>query len=314
MTAFYNEIEPYPLAWLANLQAADLIMKGPIDGRSIRDLRPEDLEGHTRAHFFAGVAGWDLALQLAGWPAEREVWTGSCPCQPFSGASHKRRGFDDERHLWPDFFRLIEARRPAVVLGEQVATADGLAWLDLVFDDLEGAGYTCRAYDLCSAGVGAPTIRQRLWWRADRMGDTGQPGLEGHTGDGHGAPGRALEAGPAAAAGGAGGLVHTDGKGWPPGWSAARAAGDRRISAPAGSADGAVPTHGFWALADWLLCRDPGAPRWRPVEPGTFPLAPRLSAKLEQLRTLQIHSWGNAINPQVAAAFIRLTELEVNHP
>ena len=122
--------------------------------------------GYTQCHFFAGIGIWSYALRLAGWPDDREVWTGSCPCQPFSAAG-KGEAFDDERHLWPEFFRLIEARRPVVCFGEQVASIDGLAWLDLVQSDLDHAGYTCGAVDLCAAGFGAPHRRQRLYWVAD---------------------------------------------------------------------------------------------------------------------------------------------------
>ena len=113
-------------------------------------------------HFFAGIGVWSYALRLAGWPDNRPVWTGSCPCQPFSSAG-KGAGFTDERHLWPEFFRLIRECRPATVFGEQVASKDGLAWLDLVQNSLESAGYACGALDTCAAGVGAPHIRQRLY-------------------------------------------------------------------------------------------------------------------------------------------------------
>jgi hypothetical protein len=87
--------------------------------------------------------------------SDRPVWTGSCPCQPFSAAG-KSGGFDDERHLWPAFHYLISQCRPNVVFGEQVASKDGLAWLDLVQADLEGTGYAVGAVDTCAAGFGAP--------------------------------------------------------------------------------------------------------------------------------------------------------------
>lgn len=86
-------------------------------------------------------------------------------CQPFSAAG-KRKGTADERHLWPAFFHLIRQCRPVTVFGEQVASKDGLSWLDLVSSDLEGAGYACGAVDTCAAGFGAPHIRQRLYWVA----------------------------------------------------------------------------------------------------------------------------------------------------
>jgi DNA (cytosine-5)-methyltransferase 1 len=169
--AYYNEIEPYAAEWLRNLIKKGLIADGEVDERSIVDVRSAELSGFRQCHFFAGIGVWSYALRLAGWPDDREVWTGSCPCQPFSAAG-KRQGTADERHLWPEFYRLISERRPAVVFGEQVASADGLAWFDTVSADMEGAGYAIGAADLCAAGVGAPHIRQRLWFVGERMADT----------------------------------------------------------------------------------------------------------------------------------------------
>jgi site-specific DNA-cytosine methylase len=122
MTALYNEIEPFAVAWLRELIAAGLIADGIVDDRPIQELKPSDVEGFTQVHFFAGIGGWSYALRLAGWPDNRAVWTGSCPCQPFS-ASGRKRGFDDSRHLWPEWYRLIDACRPPVIFGEQVCSA-----------------------------------------------------------------------------------------------------------------------------------------------------------------------------------------------
>ena len=87
------------------------------------------------------------------------------PRQPFSVAG-KKGGHEDERHLWPVWFDLIRERRPPVVFGEQVASRDGLDWLDAVQADLEAANYAVGALDLCAAGVGAPHIRQRVFFVA----------------------------------------------------------------------------------------------------------------------------------------------------
>lgn len=146
-----------------------LIPRGEIDTRSIRDVQPGDLTGFVQCHFFAGIAGWAYALELAGWPTDRPVWTGSCPCQPFSAAG-KRKGVEDERHLWPEFRRLIAECNPPKVFGEQVASKDGRVWLAGVRADLEALGYAVGAADLCAAGIGAPHIRQRLFWMADADG------------------------------------------------------------------------------------------------------------------------------------------------
>ena len=173
MSALYNEIEPYAAAWLGNLSDAGHIARGGVDVRSIRELRSTDVVGATQFHTFAGLGAWSYALRLAGWPDDRPVWTGSCPCQPFSGAG-AGLGFADERHLWPEWFRLIRECRPPVVFGEQVASGAGLAWLDVVRADLEGEGYAVGAADLCAASVGAPHIRQRLFFVAERMADAGK--------------------------------------------------------------------------------------------------------------------------------------------
>lgn len=163
MTAYYNEIDKHAAAWLRELIKQGHIADGVVDERSIEDVLPADLAEFTQCHFFAGIGGWSYALRLAGWPDGKPVWTGSCPCQPFSAAG-KGAGFADERHLWPAFFHLIQQCRPAIVFGEQVATA--LDWLDLVQTDMEATGYAFGAADLCAASVGAPHIRQRLYWAA----------------------------------------------------------------------------------------------------------------------------------------------------
>nr|WP_241017124.1 DNA cytosine methyltransferase [Paraburkholderia sp. Ac-20342] len=142
------------------------IAPGDVDERSIEDVRPDDLRGYTHCHFFAGIGGWSIALRLTGWPDDRPVWTGSCPCQPFSAAG-KGAGFDDERHLWPFWHWLISERRPPIIFGEQVASKDVEPWIDLVSTDLEGLGYAFGADPFPSAGVGAPHIRDRAYFVAD---------------------------------------------------------------------------------------------------------------------------------------------------
>ena len=174
MTAYYNANDPRAAAWLRELIKAGHIAPGIVDERSIEDVVPTDLAGFTQCHFFAGIGVWSYALRLAGWPDGRPVWTGSCPCQPFSAAG-KGGGFADERHLWPVWFHLIGQCCPVTIFGEQVASKHGLAWFDLVQADMENTGYTCGAVDTCAAGFGAPHIRQRLYWVAD----TASQGLQG---------------------------------------------------------------------------------------------------------------------------------------
>ena len=164
--AYYNEIDPYASEWLRSLIRSGHIADGIVDERSISDVRPDELQEFTQCHFFAGIGVWSYALRSAGWEDDRPVWTGSCPCQPFSNAG-SRKGMADKRHLWPHWFHLIEQCRPSTVFGEQVASKDGLGWIDLVQADMEGADYAIGSFDLCSAGFGAPHIRQRLWFVAD---------------------------------------------------------------------------------------------------------------------------------------------------
>ena len=168
MSAYYNENDPYAAQWLRNLISAGAIAAGDVDERSIKEVQANDLKGYDRCHFFAGIGGWDLALNLAGW-GDAPVWTGSCPCQPFSGAG-LRKGAADERHLWPALYRLVAECEPATVFGEQVGSPLGREWLAAVRLDLEDLGYACGGADLCAAGVGAPHIRQRLFWVADSGG------------------------------------------------------------------------------------------------------------------------------------------------
>ena len=153
MTAYFNEVDPAAAAALRALIADKFIAPGDVDERSIEDVSPADLMGYTQCHFFAGQGVWSYALRLAGWPDDRPVWTGSCPCQPFSSAG-KGEGFADERHLWPAFHWLIQQCRPDIVFGEQVASKDGLGWLDLVSTDLEALDYAIGAVPFPAAGKG----------------------------------------------------------------------------------------------------------------------------------------------------------------
>ena len=163
MSAYYNEIDPYAAQWLRNLIAAGHIAPGDVDERSIRDVSPDDVRGYTQCHFFAGIGGWALALQIAEWPTDRPVWTGSCPCQPFSTAG-KQKGKADERHLWPEWLRLIRECRPSTIFGEQIASAIAYGWWDDVAADLENEGYACGTAVLPACSVGAPHKRDRLWF------------------------------------------------------------------------------------------------------------------------------------------------------
>lgn len=270
MTALYNENEPYAAEWLGNLIEAGHIASGEVDDRGIEDLTPEDINGATQFHAFAGIGVWSHALRLAGWSDDAPVWTGSCPCQPFSSAG-KRGGFDDERHLWPAWFDLIRECRPATIFGEQVAGPAGLAWLDAVLGDLEGIGYACGAADLAAASVGAPHIRQRLFFVA------------------HANKERRYAAEPAtrtprvmARQNFTQDVERNNGQ-------------DRRFVPDAASSS--------WSDLEWLPCTDGKA---RPTQPGIFPLVDGAPARVGRLR-----AYGNAIVAPLAAEFIRAVNDEM---
>lgn len=326
MSAYYNENDPFAAAWLRELIKAGLIADGEVDTRSILDVRADDLRGFTQCHFFAGIGGWSYALRLAGWPDDREVWTGSCPCQPFS-VGGKGEGFADERHLWPGWYWLIEQRRPRVVFGEQVESPLGRAWLDLVSTDLEAAHYACAAADLPVAGVGGPHIRQRLVWVADCESDHRRSEQQSCS-TRSGRPGSPRGGTPRRMADDDGERLSSQRRSSvPENINAPRGNDADRCSEVLGLEHGIVTrlerlsgdgdyclesrrlnadavrsiaetgaTRGTWSAADWILCRDNTI---RPIEPGTFPLAHGIPARVGRLR-----GYGNAIVPQVAQLFI----------
>ncbi len=302
---YYNDIET--AGWLRNLIDAGLIPPGEVDERSIIDVRPGDLRGFTQCHFFAGIGGWSEALRLAGWPTDRPVWTGSCPCQPFSTAG-KRKSLEDERHLWPEFYRLIRQCRPEYVFGEQVSGKPGLQWLDVVQDDLESSGYAIGSVTFPAGSVGAYHQRQRLYWVAKPTGERR-----------HGErvllqPGRQEQAGAEVAGGGdtavqvGGGLSSGHLANAPPaglqddgrpeehrGAGSEQQQDGRRRGAPGGA------SAGFW---DDIECRPFKDGKWRPVKPGIEVLAHGVQGRVAQLRGI-----GNAIVPQQAALFIEAASL-----
>ena len=283
--AYYNEIDPYAAQWLRNLIAAGLIAPGVVDERSIEDVTPDDLRGFSQVHFFAGFGTWSLALRRAGRADDRPVWTGFCPCQPFSQAG-KGKGFADERHLWPSMHWLVGQRRPFVVFGEQSGSADASDWIDLVQTDLEAMGYAFGAVAFPAASVGAPNIRDRAYWVADT--DSGSGYHRGHVGQ------------QPCAAGKNGWLAdanrHRSQRGVSGGQDSQRKIinGSVGCGGPTGHAD---PLNCFWKGADWLLCRDG---KWRPVEPGLKPLVDGAAARVGRIR-----AYGNAINVDAATAFIK---------
>ncbi len=320
--AYYNEKDPFAAEWLRRLIAANTIAPGDVDERSIEDVIPLEVAKYTQCHFFAGIGVWSYAMRCAGWPDDRHAWTGSCPCQPFSQAG-QGAGFADERHLWPAFFHLIEQCRPECVFGEQVASPDGLAWLDLVQSDMEGTDYAFGAIDQCAAGFGAPHIRQRLYWMAysdvqrtsrkrfeqknnQKATDWpfGNRAAGGLAYDQFGGRESRTIAGPASATsfatahGVADGMGIANGAGLQPWRQNSATVGYGHPAVATSSSDRCGPTNGRWRAADWLRCKDEC---WRPVEPGSFPLAHGVANRVGFLR-----GYGNAINAAQAEEFIKV--------
>jgi len=281
MSVYYNDADVAICAWLRELIRAKLLPDGDVDHRSILEVEPADLRGYTQCHFFAGIGGWPYALRLAGVPTDRSIWTGSPPCQPFSRAGGLK-GRADDRHLAPAFLQLVGACRPGLVFGEQVASetvlgrADGpdraavdgnpeWAWFDTLASALEGSHYAVAAADLPAACVGAPHIRQRLFFGAAALDLSEGGGL----GDAFGA--------------------RSQGRHVPIDHANQRTARAPGVAGRPFSGD-------FWGDADWLCCRDGCR---RPIEPGTFPLVDGVSSRVGLLR-----GYGNAIVPQIAAEFV----------
>jgi len=242
---YYNEFNPFAADWIRRLIAAGAIPAGEVDTRPIQEVSPEEVRGFDQCHFFAGIGVWAYALQLARWPDDLRIWTGSCPCQPHSRAGKKRR-HEDPRDLWPDWYRLIDVCRPAVVVGEQVSGADGYTWLDRVSPDVEATGYAIGTLDIPAASVGSPQERARLYFIAERVADTARF-------DGQGVV-----------------RVEVPLEGWE---QPDRGTRPHRVSAAVGQ----------WEAHDIVACRDGWG---RPVESGTHPVAPRAPAHMDVMSGL----------------------------
>ena len=328
MSAYYNEHDPKAAAWLRELIKQGELNDGEVDERDIRDVCPNDLGGFTECHFFAGIGVWARAVRDTQLAEGKIVWTGSCPCQPFSAAG-ERKGVDDERHLWPDWFWLIRQCRPDIVLGEQVGGKNGYAWFDLVSHDMEGEGYAIGAADTPACGYGAPHIRNRLYFVgladadgrnggakrkqrgrqfgfqseggcADRMADAERHGRNRR--EQRGTDGRAESANCCSNVG----LAKSNNTEW----RANDTGRNDRIRNDAGRKKGSSdvaerrkddrpgPLNGFWRDADWIFCRDN---KWRPVKSALEPLAHGIAGRVGLLRGA-----GNALVYPQAKAFCEI--------
>lgn len=289
MATYYNEFDPKAAAWLRELINAGLIADGEVDERSITDVRADDLRGFNQCHFFAGIGGWSYALRLAGIPDDYPVWTGSCPCQPFSVAGINK-GKSDERHLWPAFYDLIKQCRPVTVFGEQVEGAVRHGWLDDLQADMERENYACGFSVLGAHSVGSYHQRQRLYWVAD----SNDKRLERRiflpecTDEQFARPD-----------GLASSMADAENKRCQPEQDKQPTRILREEFEPKkriyGSSNLCTSVRA-WSQPDWIECRDN---KLRPIKPGLEPLANGIPARVVRLR-----GYGNAIVPQVAAEFV----------
>lgn len=323
----YNDFDKQAVAWITELIQRGEIPEGVVDGRSITDITAADLVGFRQCHFFAGIAGWPLAFKLAGVPQSFPAWSGSPPCQPYSIANPNAKGNADARNLAPAFKRLVGECRPPVVFGEQVKKAIEWGWLDDLFVYLEGQGYACAAAVLPACVVGTYHQRDRILFGAVRLADAESVGAI--WAQCRGAGGANGEASPdrshvdvVRGSGGAGGslsygtLADRYGSGWegriPGGQDPKRQVVNRRTGC-GGTASDACSPDVIWENPDWLGCKDG---KYRAVEPGTFPLADgipegvvrssiiSLDEHPQAAKAMRIKGYGNAIVPQLGAAFI----------
>jgi len=324
----YNDNDPKVCAWASELVKAGHVAPGTVLCKSIKEVQADELRQANQVHLFAGILGWPLALRLAGWPDDRPVWTGSCPCQPFSAAG-KRKGTADERHLWPDMLRLIAECKPATVFGEQVASRDGREWLAGVRADMEALGYAFGAADLCAASVGAPHIRQRLFWVADASNVAAQRRSIARiqpvasrqvASDTREREWSGVDAASGSPVGGVGIAASDRPQRQQQAWAASRAVERTCVAGGMGNAESVgcerpshTEEHGSveikWAHADPVARAGPWSDyrlvycideKTRRIEPSISPLVDGIPARVVRLR-----GYGNAIVPALAAAFVR---------
>ena len=112
----------------------------------------------------------ELANDPDGLVPDCDIITAGYPCQPFSLAG-ERRGSEDDRHIWPYIFTIIQRKRPSWCVFENVYGHVSMG-LDEVLSDLEGQGYAARPFIVPACAADAPHRRDRVWIVARNVGDT----------------------------------------------------------------------------------------------------------------------------------------------
>lgn len=294
--AYYNEFDPKAAAWLRQLIKNGNITQGEVDERSITEVEARDLQGFDRVHFFAGIGTWDYCLNKAGW-GDRPIWTASLPCQPFSAAG-KGLGKADERHLLPHYLNLVRECRPNIQIGEQVERAITYGWLDDLQASLEAEGYAVGHCVLGAHSIGAPHIRQRLYWVANSIDHSVQWLVGRVNGEENGGQisGRKSSS------------IARESSGT-----------SEHVCGGMGIAEGErFGERGDLAQdIEWVYCRDN---KYRPIKPGIPPLVDGATGGMvysgdssaqinanetQEARAMRLKGYGNAIQAQTAIAFIR---------
>tara|TARA_R100000406_G_scaffold66358_1_gene46978 strand:+ start:438 stop:1406 length:969 start_codon:yes stop_codon:yes gene_type:complete len=148
--------------------------------------------GLSRPVLFCDIEAWSRQVLDKHWPGvpiaedvkelgsdpnglvpDCDILTAGYPCQPFSQAG-VRRGEKDDRHIWPQIFTIVQAKRPAWCVFENVSGHISLG-LDQVLSDLEGEGYAVQPFVVPACAVGAPHRRDRVWIIAAHADSDGEP-------------------------------------------------------------------------------------------------------------------------------------------
>ena len=273
----------------------------------------------THIDLFSGIGGFALAANAAGYdtqvfceqddyctrvlnrhwpdvPVIRDIrefdgtqWrgagllTGGFPCQPFSQAG-EQRGEEDDRHLWPEMFRIIKEARPRWVLGENVAGIIKMA-LDDVLSQLEGEGYTTGAIVIPACSLNAPHRRDRVWIVAHAECGSKRDKHRGMGEEKHGEEGAKSQLGRVAEI-----AIHGSGSSKEDVADADSKRGCSRDAAGEDATDAGQPSR----------CQEHGG--WD-IEPNVGRVAHGIPSRTHRLKAL-----GNAIVPQVAYEIIRLMD------
>lgn len=93
------------------------------------------------------------------------ITTGGIPCQPHSIAG-KRKASEDERDLWPEYFRMLGILRPEFAFIENVPglfTSDRGRFFNGILSDISSIRYDCEWTIISASDMGAPHKRERIW-------------------------------------------------------------------------------------------------------------------------------------------------------